>query len=331
MKKKFIIILAFSLSFLILLTSVTMYAKNPNLSVDLIDKFVKGDHDTKLELKKDIISHVLQSSKKNDLLKDVKDMNVAVMLEDILGDDKKEAIIVLAIGPKKSLVAVYEKKNTNYVFKTILDTFFDIEDIQTMKIKDLDQSIIIVREYVDQLTGAFEEGTYIRAYIFNKDKFDLVLNVTENYKAYWNELWDKKKAIDESHWIRVTDKGNIKFEDSTYPVLRILTIQTFANSKETNLNNIPDDYDFDVLRTRQFSHDYYWSSKWLHFIMGEGIDVKTSEKVAILEDLSNSPFLLADSNESQNMQYRIKHMNGTTEVVGKSQIKNITSKKINET
>ena len=41
------------------------------------------------------------------------------------------------------------------------------------------------------MLGAFEKGIYLRGYVWNNGKFEMVLSIIEDYQGYWNEMWDQ--------------------------------------------------------------------------------------------------------------------------------------------
>jgi len=301
---------------LIVITS-TLYtiakAQNHTIHADWIKKFKDPEN------KKNIVEVVLENTGYAHLKDKVEQMDLKIHTGDLLGDTGKELILTLALEPKKSIIAVYQKENKEYKYVGLIDTFFDIVGLQTISMDRKGKDIVIVREYADQMLGAFEKGTFIRGYIWNKDTFQMVLSVIEDYQGYWNEMWDQPPKT-HPKWLRITDKTDIQWENGPYPVLRTLEHQAYAKSKVTNSINIPRESEFEVIASKDVPQVYYWSEKYQHFVLNEGKDIKTGETVAIIEDLSLNPFQLAGFELNQ---YRIKRQNGTIEIVPKSQITDI--------
>lgn len=285
-----------------------------------IEGFKNAQGEEKSSLKNQIVHQILRDAQKSEWMNMVDGSNLDIIYGDLLGDQKKEAIMVVAMGPKNSIIAVYEDKGITWEYVHVVDTFFQVKNIQMIPIKESGKEILVVREYADQMTGAFEISTFIRAYAWKRTDFALVLNILEDYRAYWNELWDEKKPKEESRWLRIMQNSNLQWENSMYPVIRTLDRQTYGESKASNTTSIPADGDFEVIEIREIPQVYYWSSAWQHFILGEATDARTGKKIAIIEDLSNAPFGLIGYDKNQ---YRIKQQDGTVEIVDKSQIKSI--------
>ena len=63
-----------------------------------------------------------------------------------------------------------------------------------------------------------------------------------------------------------------------------------------------------------------WSNDWQRFIIKEGTEKSTGQKVAILEDLDNSPYALYEGYLNVGDRYRILREDGSQDIVLKSQI-----------
>jgi hypothetical protein len=197
-----------------------------------------------------------------------------------------------------------------------IDDLFKIESIQILETGKNQKSILFFREIADQMLGAFESDVFLRAYKWDGNKFNSVFNVIQNYRAYWNELWDKVKTPEDSHWLSIAQQGEADYIATPVPTVYLKAVQKYLESYQTNLVNLPSDEEFELKRQRDLSQTYYWSSKWNNFIIGEGTELKTGNVVAIIEDLSQGPFSLIEEDN----RYRIKRSDGTIEVVYKNSI-----------
>ncbi|MBZ4667734.1 MAG: hypothetical protein PWP07_2425 [Epulopiscium sp.] len=288
-------------------------AQNHNLNPEWIKNFNDPENKNK------ILAVVLDNTGYSQLRDRVDQIDIKVHTGDLLGDTQKELILTVALEPKKSIIAVYQKEDGGYKYVGLVDTFFDISGVQTIPMGKKGKDIVIVREYVDQMLGAFEKGTYLRGYIWNNGQFQMVLSVIEEYQGYWNEMWDQPPKTN-PRWLRVADKTDIQWENGPYPVLRTLEHQSYAKSKSTNSINMPRESEFEVVASKEVPKVYYWSEKYQHFVLNEGKDIRAGETVAIIEDLSLNPFQLAGFELNQ---YRIKRQDGKIEIVPKNQITDI--------
>ncbi len=310
-------IMAILLSFMFILSLCSASDININnknkLSADIIKEYENSEREEKFKLKSKILQNIFTSMGKDNKVPMTDTTNLTILHGDVIGDKQDDIIFVVNMSPKNTVVVVYEKVGDNYEYRGIVDDFFDIKAIQLLPIGNNQKNLIVIREYADQMLGAFEKSTFLRAYKADNNKFQLVLNVLENHKSYWNELWDKTKPQNESHWLLVKQNTNSNLKDNK---LYVTQDQFYQQSKNTNLIDIPKDEDFDTIKEREISQMYYWNDKWQHFIIGEGTELKTGEKVAILEDMSEQPFSLVQKNNT----YRIKRKNGEIEFIDKNNI-----------
>ncbi|HOA79461.1 MAG TPA: hypothetical protein PKK61_00145 [Defluviitaleaceae bacterium] len=318
--RKNIFIALLLLAVLVIFFIINKAEANRTLKAKWINDYIEGiDLITSKNKILEIVLKDINYSQWNDK-KDSIDLNINKV--DLLGDSKEELMMYISFTPKKSIIAVYqEDEEGDYKYLDLVDEFFDIKDIQLISIGSKGKKLIVVREFVDQMLGAFEKGTYIRAYLWENGQFDMVLSLIEDYLAYWNEMWDNPQKLDPL-WLKVEEKSTIKWENGPYPVIRVLENQFYYKSKMANIKELPKEDDFQLISSKEVLQTYYWNEKYQHFVLAEGKDIKTGEKVAIIEDLSLNPFQLAGFEQNQ---YRIKRENGKIETVPKKQITKINN------
>jgi len=232
---------------------------------------------------------------------------------------QKDAVIIARGGNGKNVIALYEKHNGNYIYTAMIDTFSYLHDVQIMPLREQGGSLIVVR---GRSGGSpLEEVVSVRAYAWDNGQFQPVLNITEKYMAYYNELWDKNKPASRSNWILIRERADIIWENADAPIVHVLLHQNYSLSKSVNQFQRPDKTDFEIVCNRDIMEEYIWSGKWMHFILFEGIDRQSGEPVAVIEDLSASSFgLLGQFNEITG-KYRVKYLDGVIETVEKERIK----------
>jgi len=244
--------------------------------------------------------------------------NVSIILSRIKGR-QKDAIIIVRAGNGRNVITLYEKHNGYFNYTALVDTFDDLRDIQVMPLREQGGSLIVTRER--KKNGTLKDIVYICAYAWDEGKFQKVLNITENYKAYYNELWEESKPPNRSNWIRVCERSDVIWENSDAPVVHVLLHQNYSLSQSVNQQERPDESDFEIIRNRDVLEEYVWSGKWMHFILFEGIDRQNGEPVAVIEDLSESPYGLIGQFNKISGKFRVKYIDGTIETVEKERIK----------
>ncbi|NLP45925.1 MAG: hypothetical protein GX347_02635 [Epulopiscium sp.] len=271
-----------------------------------------------VELHYSQIIKTLKDLDKEDWFKEDNHLQVRKVEGDFIGDQALDRIwIITGDRQQETLLVLYENKNQEYHYVSNIKIMGELKGIQPISCKATQKDFLVLREYVDQRLGAFEETTLIKAYHWKEKKAVPVLTIVEEYHAYWNELWDGKKSKEESHWLQMDQKSYIQWENDFSPRVHVVSRQAFLTSKDTNQIEIPKEDHFDVKKSREISREYHWDPNWDIFVLEEGIDQKTGEQVAIVEDVSDNPFTLIGYKEET---YRIKRKSGDIEIVPKDTI-----------
>lgn len=289
-------------------------SKKIYISQEELNNYKNSTGIKKRELETNIIENIITNLLRFEDIPLASSSDLRIVYGNVTGDAQKDAIFIVRIGPKNTIVVVYEKIDSIYKFKGLVNNFMEIKDVKTAKVTGNTEEIIMLLERTDQMIGAFEDSTVLRAYRWNSDKFEQILEAQKDYKSYWNELFDNKKPKDESHWLKIEQLANTDNDDNEKIHFKIN--QKYQRSKQTNSVNIPKEEDFEILNERNFSKLYYWNNKWKHYILGEGVEIYTGLIVAILEDLEQQPFSLIEGDE----RYRIKRLDGEISTVDKNTI-----------
>lgn len=245
---------------------------------------------------------------------------ITVYYSDVYNGDEKEAVIAVKMGPKNTLVAVYTPNGEDWKYVGEIGSFFDVQSIQFVPISDLDSNLVFLTEFADQRIGAYEKDTFVRGFVWDDDKFKMVLNIPESIIATWNELWDTGDFVGDSKWNRITQSSDFNWQEGKYPSLEISQKQAYSISNNKDAKNIPDDSSFQEVNNRTVAQKYMWSDEWKNFILSEKNDKTTGQKVAILEDFSLSPYVLLGENFEK---YRIQRKDGTIDIVDKSTLSDL--------
>ena len=245
-------------------------------------------------------------------------VKIDIILSRINGK-QKDAVIIARGGTGKNVIALYKKHNGKYMYTATVDTFTDLRDVQIMPLREQGGSLIVVREHCGG--DSLEDIVNICAYAWDEVKFQKVLSIPENYEAYYNELWDENKPASRSNWLKVSERCDILWENSDAPVVHVLLHQNYSLSSSVNNKECPDKTEFEIVRNRDMIEEYVWSGKWMHFILFEGIDRQNGEPVAVIDDLSRSPYGLIGQFSNVSEKYRVKYIDGTIEIVDKDRIK----------
>ncbi len=307
------VILIFITFIVIFIFTMLIVIDKEKIKVDEVEKYFSEEENFSYDkgLGEKLISILPKEERKKIEEYSGKVENVKIIKEKNLIDNK-DCILLFLKKDKKSFIFLFQKKSSIYVSMGLVDIFSEIEDIQFINIKKENTNIIFVREIVDQLELNFEKGKFIKGYYYDNHNFSMVLSITEEYEIYSNNITDR--------WKKVYEKSDIKFTNEYYPMLEVLEHQIDFVSEVTSQKNIPKKDMFDVINTRSIFTKYIWSDKYKHFIIGEGVEKTTGERVAIVEDLHFESDFVMDEIENMKEKYIIKDSKGLLKVVEHSDI-----------
>lgn len=215
------------------------------------------------ELSKQLIQQILQDTKKQTWEKDLEAIQIKWYKENIMDDFTQELIIILSQGPKNSFIAIYQKKNQQYSYVTKIDDLYDIQKIGFTQLPEVQYKALYTEEYINQLLGAFEEGTHSRIYGWDGRKMKILFQRPIESKAYWNELWGNGE-LKEARWRLMTQEGKLTFESVNSIVVNGEEKEWI--SKQVNALQIPPLSDFIVQKQKKFSEKYLWNKEQFAYI-----------------------------------------------------------------
>ena len=253
--------------------------------------------------------------------------SITVTYGNVDGKNNDNIIIVGNYGSNFALVGVYQKANGGYVFLDDIGAFFNVEDINTVNLKNLGKDAVFIKEYSQQNSGAFEQMTFLRGYLLADDGFKLIYSMPEQVNVDWNKYNDSDEEDGESQWNRVIQSSKTKLENGNYPAIKAQRNQSYLKSSDTNSKNIPADSTFYEVAKKDVSESYYWSDRWEKFIICEKIDITTGEKVAVIEDWRNLPYSIVQEFEIYSNKVRIVRNNGTTDIVQRDTLREVKERK----
>lgn len=243
----------------------------------------------------------------------------------IMGDD--DVVIVGNYGDNVALVGAYTKANGIYNFLGDIGVFFDVQEVNSVNLKNLNKNVVFLKEYTQQNIGALERTTFLRGYLWDNGEFKLIYSMPQQVIADWNKYCDSSENGGESQWNRVIQSSKTKLENGNYPVIKSQRNQIYLKSSDTKSKNIPEDSTFSQVVKRDVSESYYWSYSWGQFIISEKIDKTTGEKVAVIEDWGNLTYSLVPDFEIYSNKVRIVRKDGTTDIVERDILSNVKENK----
>lgn len=268
--------------------------------------------------REDIAKSVLESTGRTGQydLADLED--VTVYFGGAVTGNEEDVLVTLSFGPKNTVVAAYTPDGNVYEYVGDLGDFYGVRSIRFVPSPELGKDIIIVRENVNQSLGSFENTDVLRGYVYENNGFRDVLNTPEKIESSWNNLWNQSDIREESLWRRVTENTESSWTTGENPQLTITRYQDYLESSDQTEGRVPQDETFDKKQSRVVVERFYWSEDWGRFILREAVEKATGEKVAVIEDLSASPYLLAGLADDKD--YGIIRKDGLLDYVKKEEL-----------
>lgn len=253
----------------------------------MIDKNLETD-----ETKERIIKQILNHFKLKDNFQDITPDRLHIHYESVLSPDSTDAVAVLKLDKKNSLISVYSINEDDFQFEAPLGRFYDVTEITFVPFGESGQKIVVLREEVNMHFGAFERNVFMKGYLWQEGLFGLVLNVSNELISYWNATWLDQNANPE--WMRLTLKSDVKWECEDNAILYLFEAQEFSSSNDPKSIELPHDRSFVVKNSRFIVEEFHWSSKWNYFVLYERLLIKNNQTVAVLKDIEMTPYSLVN-------------------------------------
>lgn len=206
---------------------------------------------------------------------------------------QKDALISIQFDSKNTVIVLYDTKDgKTYHFVSLLGRFYTIKEILFLFEKENNSDIILLKEFVSMKLGCYEDTIFLKAYIWKNCVFKQVLEIVKDVEAFWNSAW-----IDDSQkekWERVVLTSETKWVKAEALVLFLYETQEYSISTERNKKILPDKNTFQPVNNRFVQENFVWNKNWNRFILFESIYKKTGKKVAVIQNLSNSPYSLIE-------------------------------------
>ncbi len=268
------------------------------------------------ENRTDIARSVLESTGRSEQY-DLADLEkVTVYFGGDVTGNEEDIVVTVHFGPKNTVVAAYTADGNVYQFigdLGDLGDFYGVQSIQFVPVEDLGKDIVIIREQVDGSLGGFEQTDVLRGYVYDGKEFRDVLNTPQKIEASWNQIWNQSDIQQPSLWQRITEETESKWNGGEEPSVTITRYQTYLESDDTAKETIPQDNTFTEKESRVVVERFFWSPQWNRFILREATEKATGETVAVIENLTLSPYMLAGFED--NKDYRILRADGSTDYV----------------
>lgn len=265
----------------------------------------------------DVAKKVLKDTDRTDSY-DLNDLeNVMVFYGNVNGEEEKDAVICVNIGGNNTIVAAYTSSGDAYEYLGDIGNFYDVDHVQFVSVNSLEKDIVLVNEVVNQQNGVNKVSNFLGGYLFGKENdFYSVLHTPIQVELTWNEV--KEKVKEPISWKRFAEKAETSWksigETTKLDIVRYQSYMTAPNKGE----QLPEDSQFIKQDSRVITEEFYWSDQWQRFIIGEAIEEKTGQPVAVLENSDNGPYVLAGFVENC---YLIQRKDGYQDIVHVDELK----------
>lgn len=311
MKRKRVVLFA-SLIVMIYGYTIGIFAKTDG---DLTQK--QMDAPNTMENQEDIAKSVLDSTGRMDQY-DLQDLeNITVYFGgDVTKGEQEDIVVTLNFGPKNTVVAAYASDGNVYEYVGDLGDFYGVQSVRFVPVAELGKDIVVVRERINESLGSFQQTDVLKGYSYNGEEFQDVLNTPQKIQSNWNNIWNQGDLQEESLWRRVTEETENIWEDGKdgdNSTLTVTRYQEYLESDDTEEGIVPEDDTYTQKDCRVVVEKFHWSDEWGRFILEEAVEKETGQPVAIIENLTASPYGLAGFTDHKD--YLIVRKDGTTKYV----------------
>ncbi|WP_313524059.1 hypothetical protein [Anaerotignum sp.] len=264
----------------------------------------------------DIAKSVLQDTGRADTY-DLNDLDkVAVYYGNVNGkqdQNEKDVVVSVNFGPKDTVVAAYTPNGEVYEYVGDIGNFYNVDNIQFIPVESLGKDVVVVQETANQMVGAFENSTLLRGFLYDdKTAFSSVLNTPIAIDATWNEIWNNPELKNPDNWVKVREAADAVWNTKgDAPKLNLTRYQKYLVAGDTG-KQMPAESKFVQQSNRVVVEEIYWSQQWKRFIIGEAIEKKTGQPIAVLQNMNNGPYALAGLVENT---YLVQKEDGSQELL----------------
>ncbi|MDI6601819.1 MAG: hypothetical protein QME46_08555 [Thermoanaerobacteraceae bacterium] len=300
-----------------------------NITYDLVDKALNGNKNSLREIAGIILDNINLNEWKND-----PSIKIQICKGNILSGPEEEIIVGLSLPPDTGIVSILEPE-INKAEYDIYYTTTDLVPIDSLKIintPNWTNSLMYVKETLDESFGAFFKSTIIEIYGWKDNRLEELWNGTESYTACWNTAWEENGS--DNKWMKLKENAIISMnKDNTE--ITVFSNQRYMESTYVS-ENIPEDDEFKTIKERKLVSTYYLDNELKRYIRGtaslnnntilydyDGMDfvkkleLPDGETVKLLQDLNE----LADNLINNKLNYyKIITSNGLTGYISKEAI-----------
>ncbi len=204
---------------------------------------------------------------------------------DIIAGGGDEFLVSLSLPPQGAVIACYKRDDGVFEYIGKIPGLLPVTGMSMLENYRLDNGLLIAEQVQNEMLGAFFNAHYSDVFLWQGGHFVRVLDLLTDYNAYWNESWDGKD--EDAHWLWLKQSSQVEYADKG-ETINVNYVQRLLQSTSTDIEKLPRHADFITRYFRTVGEKYRWNSDWNLYILGEGIDSLTGERIALLKDYRNS-------------------------------------------
>ena len=222
-------------------------------------------------------------------------------------------IVVLNLSKDTAVIAVYTHINDEYIYSNSIKDIVPVKSLTFIKVPEHNYSFLVTEQILDERFGAYYIDQFIEIFFYTENKFKGVWRYSKYSQEVYNLQWTDSTA-DGNTWIKITESNGIEFTENMNLFINTTIIrQKFMAEKDS----FPSDLDFHLVEEVLTGESFYWSPKYSHFVLNEGVEKDSMMPIAIIKDTSQlkESFMGIQSNS-----YKVKTDNGDILYLGKEMV-----------
>lgn len=269
----------------------------------VLNEYKSHDQELSKEASKEIILTTLKNLGYEHWMEYLDYIELNVYQANVTESAEKELIVTLNLSKDLAAIAVYSPINQEYVYKTAIKNILPIKKLSFLKVPNKEFNFIVTEQLLDERFGAFFIEQFLEIYLFENNCFNSVFKKSIYLEEVYSLKWIDPSA-DDDHWVKIIENNIIDIKENAK-----LSIEVSSYKKKLAATSqfIPKASEYKTVEEITTAETYYWSTKFSHFVIFEGVDENSTAEVAVLEDTSSwkENFLGLRSNN-----YRIKTFSG---------------------
>lgn len=238
---------------------------------------------------------------------------------DLLSDTEPEVVFSLSLPPDRGILIMLQKKEDYYFIVYYRDDLLPIKKLEVLPQKG-EKNFLVTREDHREQLGAFSETSTVKLWKWKEKSLYEVFSENIYWDINWLNSWQDPRA-NPPQWYNLNQSLSITYRQEEKRILITTKGEQQFGAAPGHKLTLPAPYEFATLKSRNFTQEYYWDSRWQKFILRNCSYLPAGEKIpreaGVLKDFALHLESLAFE---QNLNYQIVDEKGNVSSINKDSL-----------